>query len=324
MAVLPIGYGDGYRRGLANRADVLISGRRHPVVGTISMDNITVEVGDAEVAIGDSATLIGADGERARDRRGARPPARHDQLRDHVRDLGARPARARALVSALAERLERATAVRTVLGALPEVDAWLVGGTVRDALRDDPKLDEPDLVVAGDAEPVARELAERVGAFVFPLSERFGAWRVIARDRTWQSDITPARGSIEEDLALRDFTINAMAVPGDRARPADRPARRRGGPGRAPDPRGRCSARSRTTRCACCGWRASRATWTSRSRPARCALAAAESARIEEVAPERSFYELRRLVAGPRPRRGIELMDSVGLVAALLPGAGRG
>jgi alanine racemase len=63
IAVLPIGYGDGYRRGLSNLAEVLIRGRRFPVVGTISMDNITVEVGDAEVEIGDRATLIGADGD---------------------------------------------------------------------------------------------------------------------------------------------------------------------------------------------------------------------------------------------------------------------
>jgi alanine racemase len=62
VAVLPIGYGDGYRRGLSNAADVVIRGRRFPVVGTVSMDNITVEVGDAAVAIGDPATLIGADG----------------------------------------------------------------------------------------------------------------------------------------------------------------------------------------------------------------------------------------------------------------------
>ena len=63
VAVLPIGYGDGYRRGLSNAADVLIRGRRFPVVGTISMDNITVDVGaDTEVAVGDAATLIGTDG----------------------------------------------------------------------------------------------------------------------------------------------------------------------------------------------------------------------------------------------------------------------
>jgi alanine racemase len=63
IAVLPIGYGDGYRRGLSNAAEVLIRGRRFPVAGTISMDNVTVDVGDADVAVGDAATLIGADGE---------------------------------------------------------------------------------------------------------------------------------------------------------------------------------------------------------------------------------------------------------------------
>jgi alanine racemase len=60
VAVLPIGYGDGYRRGLSNNADVVIRGRRRPVVGTVSMDNITVDVGaDTDVRAGDDATLIG-------------------------------------------------------------------------------------------------------------------------------------------------------------------------------------------------------------------------------------------------------------------------
>jgi alanine racemase len=66
VAVLPIGYGDGYRRGLSNKASVLIGGRRYPLVGTISMDNVTVDVGEApEVRPGDQATLIGEqNGER--------------------------------------------------------------------------------------------------------------------------------------------------------------------------------------------------------------------------------------------------------------------
>jgi alanine racemase len=62
VAVLPIGYGDGYRRGLSNLGEVLIGGKRFPVVGTISMDNITVDVGAGEVRIGDRAILIGAQG----------------------------------------------------------------------------------------------------------------------------------------------------------------------------------------------------------------------------------------------------------------------
>jgi alanine racemase len=59
IATLPIGYGDGVRRALTNNADVLIRGRRFPLVGTVSMDNITVAVGDSDVAPGDPALLIG-------------------------------------------------------------------------------------------------------------------------------------------------------------------------------------------------------------------------------------------------------------------------
>jgi putative nucleotidyltransferase with HDIG domain len=189
---------------------------------------------------------------------------------------------------------------------------------VRDALRDDPALDEPDLVVAGDAGPVARELGERVGAFVFPLSERFGAWRVIARDRTWQSDITPVRGSIEEDLSLRDFTVNAMAVPatepGQLIDPHGGGMDLEAGQIRAVGPRSFADDPLRVLRMArfACDLDFEVETGTLR-------LAAAESARIDAVAPERSFYELRRMIAGSRPRRGIELMDEVALVAALLP-----
>jgi alanine racemase len=63
LATLPIGYGDGWRRALTNNADVLIGGRRHPLVGTVSMDNVTVDVGlDSRVAVGDEAVLIGAQG----------------------------------------------------------------------------------------------------------------------------------------------------------------------------------------------------------------------------------------------------------------------
>ena len=78
-------------------------------------------------------------------------------------------------------------------------------------------------------------------------------------------------------------------------------------------------ARSRTIRCACCAWRASLSISISKSTPARGRLRLRQAARIGDVAPERSFYELRRLISGPDPRRGIELMDSVGLVATLLP-----
>ena len=61
LATLPIGYADGVRRGLTNNAEVLIAGRRRPLVGTVSMDNITVEL-DEPVARGEEAVLIGAQG----------------------------------------------------------------------------------------------------------------------------------------------------------------------------------------------------------------------------------------------------------------------
>ncbi len=63
VGVLPLGYGDGVRRALSNNAEVLIGGRRVPLVGTVSMDNITVDLGpETEVVPGEEAVLIGAQG----------------------------------------------------------------------------------------------------------------------------------------------------------------------------------------------------------------------------------------------------------------------
>jgi alanine racemase len=66
VATIPIGYGDGWRRGLSNDCDVLIRGRRYPLVGTISMDNVTADLGpDTDVQPGDRVVLIGEqEGER--------------------------------------------------------------------------------------------------------------------------------------------------------------------------------------------------------------------------------------------------------------------
>ncbi|MBD3291861.1 MAG: alanine racemase, partial [Armatimonadia bacterium] len=63
IAVLPLGYADGFPRSLSNNADVLIDGRRCPVVGRVSMDAITVDATEADsVGIGDEAVLIGQQG----------------------------------------------------------------------------------------------------------------------------------------------------------------------------------------------------------------------------------------------------------------------
>jgi alanine racemase len=64
IATLPIGYGDGLPRALVNNCDVLIEGRRYPLVGMVSMDNITVDVGaETVVRAGDGSVLIGTDGD---------------------------------------------------------------------------------------------------------------------------------------------------------------------------------------------------------------------------------------------------------------------
>jgi alanine racemase len=64
VGVLPIGYGDGVRRGLTNNGEALVGGRRYPFVGTVSMDNVTVDLGPSpSVEPGSPAVLIGAQGD---------------------------------------------------------------------------------------------------------------------------------------------------------------------------------------------------------------------------------------------------------------------
>jgi len=59
IATLPVGYADGYRRALSNNAEVLVRGRRVPVVGRVSMDLVTIDVTDMEAEIGDEVVLLG-------------------------------------------------------------------------------------------------------------------------------------------------------------------------------------------------------------------------------------------------------------------------
>jgi alanine racemase len=64
IATLPIGYGDGVRRALSNNCDVLIDGHRYPLVGTVSMDNVTADLGpESRVKAGAEAILIGRSGD---------------------------------------------------------------------------------------------------------------------------------------------------------------------------------------------------------------------------------------------------------------------
>ena len=65
IATVPAGYGDGYSRRLTNQTDVLIGGARFPVVGTICMDQMMVDVGmESHVRVGDEVVLVGRQGDQ--------------------------------------------------------------------------------------------------------------------------------------------------------------------------------------------------------------------------------------------------------------------
>lgn len=63
IVTIPIGYGDGYSRLLTNRAEVLIHGKRYPIVGAVCMDQLMVDLGDDKAEIGDEVVLIGRMGQ---------------------------------------------------------------------------------------------------------------------------------------------------------------------------------------------------------------------------------------------------------------------
>lgn len=96
--------------------------------------------------------------------------------------------------------------VQEILGG---EDAWVVGGAVRDELLLRPVLDID--VACSDPRDAAHRFARRFGGAVFPLSERHGAWRVVADGIDETVDFTPLQDGIDADLATRDFTFNAIA-----------------------------------------------------------------------------------------------------------------
>ena len=204
--------------------------------------------------------------------------------------------------------------------ALAGRDAWLVGGAVRDRILGRPVLDL-DLVVDGDVQTAAKDLARAMRGPAFELSDAFGAWRVHARDRSWQADLTPLRGgSLDADLALRDFTVNAIAEPlpgGDPIDPYDgagdleRRVLRTVGPTSFADDPLRVMRLARL------------ATELGLTPQEETLKAARDSAReLEQVAPERIFHELKRIVAADRAVEGLLLAEMAGALAVVLPELG--
>jgi tRNA nucleotidyltransferase/poly(A) polymerase len=88
-------------------------------------------------------------------------------------------------------------------------EAWIVGGAIRDELLGRELVDLD--VACREPETAARAFARGGGGSPFPLSDRWGAWRV-ALDDGRTVDFTLLRDGIEDDLATRDFTVNAMAA----------------------------------------------------------------------------------------------------------------
>lgn len=194
---------------------------------------------------------------------------------------------------------------------------WVVGGLLRDRVLGRDTRDV-DLLIDGDPELAARALARAGRAFAFELSEEFGAWRVVARGREWQIDVSAVRaGALEDDLALRDFAVNAMAEPL--------------GGGALVDPLGGMSdlhaRRLRMT-----GPDALRADPLRVLRLVRLAVALSleadaatvASARehvplLADVAPERVLSELGQIVAADAAVRGLQLMDELAITPVVVP-----
>jgi putative nucleotidyltransferase with HDIG domain len=208
-------------------------------------------------------------------------------------------------------------------------DAWIVGGALRDELLGRPVTDV-DIAVHGDAKGPARALAAEVGGPSFPLSEAFGAWRVIDRDAGRVYDVSTLQGpTIEADLALRDFTVNAMARPLDELSVAALLEPIAGA--RLIDPLGgRADLEARTLRVI--GPEAYESDPLRALRLARFVaelgfepdaeterLTRAAAPRVAGAAGERLFAELRRLVLAPNVIGGLEVADRLDLLRSVLP-----
>jgi poly(A) polymerase len=220
--------------------------------------------------------------------------------------------------AAVAERLRESAAVARVRGALPDAQGvWVVGGAVRDAALKR-RVGDLDLAIAGDPETAAATIARANEGHYFELSEEYDTWRAGAADGGWQVDVSILRGgSIEADLSARDFTIGAVAVPlaaGAALDPhggladLERRVLRMVGPQSFEDDPLRLLRAARLA-----------AELELDVEPETAAAARALAARADEPAGERQLAELRLLIGGPDPLRGLATMDELELTAAVLP-----
>ena len=201
------------------------------------------------------------------------------------------------------------------LEALAGTRAWLVGGAVRDRLLGRSTKDL-DVIVDGDAGAAAKAVRRATGGAAFPLSETFGGWRVVASG--YEIDLLPLNeGGLEADLAARDFTVNAMAEPvagGDLVDPhgggADLQARRL----RMVSPQALAADPLRALRAVRLSAELGFAI-----EPATLGAAREHAPGLRDVAAERVFAELKRVVGAEDPVAALELMEEAGVTAAVLP-----
>ena len=223
-------------------------------------------------------------------------------------------------------------AARALIAAADE--GYLVGGSLRDLLLDRP-LADLDLAMPGDAPAFARTLAERLGGHFILLDAERGVARVALDDGPVRHiDVATIQGGgIEADLALRDFTIDALAAPlGPLAA---------GEPAEVIDPHGglrdlkrgelRLVSEQALLDDPLRLLRAVRlATQLElRIEPATADAVRRHAAHIGEAAAERQRDELVRCLSTPRAASasgGLRLLDGLGLLDLLLPevAAGRG
>ena len=197
-------------------------------------------------------------------------------------------------------------------------EAWLVGGATRDRLLGRASADV-DVVLEGDVEQAARALARVASrAACFELSSDHRAWRVVSTDQGWQADFEPLRApTLEQDLRLRDFTVNAIAEPlagGEPIDPLGGIEDLRAGRLRAANPGAFLEDPLRVMRLARVA-----VELDLEPDPETLTLAQAAAPALRGVSAERVFAELRRILAVAQARRGVELLAGIGANAVVLP-----
>ncbi len=209
-------------------------------------------------------------------------------------------------------------------------DVYLVGGRVRDALLGRPTLDT-DLVVPAGAAELARDIADALDGTLVVLDEGRDIARVVWRHGGAVLDVArQVGGSLAADLAQRDLTVNALAVPLAQAASPTAEA--------VIDPTGGladlASRQLRMTSPAALDADPLRLLRVPRLaaelafaiEPATRAAIVARADRIAEPAAERVREELLRLLAAPAAAANVADLDALGLLTPLLPelAAGRG